>query len=189
MVACVAATGTVFGVTTPAHAAVWQVVDGFEGDPSSRWSCWHTEEHWANRCTFFGRDANLPAVLNPRTGEKMGAVFVATGWSDIGRAVSLSPFQSGRTLRCGAAVHVLPPRTNDKVIGQVEVIDVATWTYVSITPFTLTSADFRKWRQITTSTWIPPRKDVFIRIGLIADDSPGVKEAHLDDVTVQCQYF
>ena len=190
LVACLVAAGTVVGVTSPAQAALWQLSDGFEGDPASRWSCWHTEEHWGNQCGFVIGHSDWPADIRPRTGENRGSLSVASGWSDMGRSVRLTPFLSGRTLNCAAAMYVKHHAgTNNNVSGQLEVIDVATWTYVSIKPFTLTNADIGQWRKIVTANWIPPRRDVFVRIGLIGDSDPYLDTVQLDDAVVQCQYF
>jgi hypothetical protein len=59
------------------------------------------------------------------------------------------------------------------VLGQVEVIDRDTRTYVSVKPFTLGEADYLRWRSVTTASWVPPRKNVYVRIGLIGRDIDG----------------
>jgi hypothetical protein len=190
LVACLVATGTVVGVTSPAHAAVWQLTDSFEGDPASRWSCWHTVDDWFNGCSFVINHADWPAAIRPRTGANRGSLSGGTGWSDMGRSVRLSPFQAGRTLHCAAGIYIKHHAGNgNTVTAQLEVIDAATWTYVSIKPFTSVSATVNPWRLIGTDTWIPARRDVFVRIGILGDNGTGVDTLQLDDMVVQCQYL
>ena len=55
--------------------------------------------------------------------------------------------------------------------------------------FTSVSADVNPWRLVTTDTWVPPRRDVFVRIGIVGDNGTGVDTIQLDDMVVQCQYF
>lgn len=189
LVVGLAAAGSVLGGTSPAHAALWQVTDGFEGDPASRWSCWHTVEDWFNRCSFVINHADWPEDIRPRTGANRGSLSGGTGWSDLGRSVRLSPFQAGRRLNCVAGIYLKHHAGNgNSVPVQLEVIDEATWTYVSIKQFTSVSAAVNQWRLVVTDSWVPARRDVFVRIGIIGDNGTGVDTIQLDDLVVQCQY-
>jgi hypothetical protein len=184
------AAGTLVGVTSPAHAAVWSLYDGFEGDPASRWSCWHTVEDWFNSCAFAINRADWPESIRPRTGQNRGSLSGGTGWSDIGRSVRLTPFKEGVRLSCVAKIYVKHHAgIGNTVHAQLEVIDEATWTYVSVKPFTTVSADVNPWRQIVTDGWVAARPDVFVRIGIVGDNGSGVDTLQLDDMEVRCLYL
>jgi len=167
---------------------LWRSEDGFEGTPQDRWSCWHTVDNGVNRCTFSeGIPPGYPA--SPRSGTASATLRDNVGWSDVGRTVTLSPFLAGRTLSCAATIY--GKHTSGSGVhlnAQLEVIDVASWTYVAIAPLTLTGADSGVWRQITTTAWTPPHRDVFVRIGLIGDNDGTWDILGVDDMAVQCVY-
>jgi len=170
---------------TPAHASIWQLNDGFESNPAATWSCWHTVEDpsFVNGCNigFSDPNAHSPSHASWIQGN--------SGWSDIGRTVHLTPFLAGRTLNCAAQLQGKVVTNNTQLHGQLEVIDVASWTYITIKPFVLTKAnDFLLWRAITTSAWTPPHADVFVRIGLIGENLNQLDALEVDDLIVQCGY-
>lgn len=63
-------------------------------------------------------------------------------------------------------------------------------TYLSIQPFTFTrGGDFAIWRAVTTSTWVPAHREVYVRIGLIGEERGELDALEVDDLTVFCQYY
>lgn len=190
LIAIALATVAAVALPSPAHASlfpqVWQLTDGFEVDPSDTWSCWHSVEDpmFVNGCNIGN------ASPNPHSGFHTSWIQANSGWSDVGRSVHLDPFLPGRTLSCEAQMWGRVLTTNTQLHGQLEVIDSATWTYVTIMPFLLTkSHDLLIWRAITTSWWVPPRGDVFIRIGLIGENLGELDALEVDDLGVACLYF
>jgi hypothetical protein len=163
-------------------AAIWQMSDGFEGATIwDRWSCWNTIADPDNGCGFFNGGG-----LRVHGGSNSAILRGLSGWSDIGRNVSLTPWMAGRKLTCVAQIYVY---VNDLAFpdgfrGQLEVIDVDTWTYLAIKPYTITN---HNWTAITTAGWVPPRKNVFVRIGTIGNDW-ATQFAYVDDMFVQCSY-
>ncbi|GAA3299340.1 hypothetical protein GCM10018962_76570 [Dactylosporangium matsuzakiense] len=169
-----------------AYASGWQLTDGFESNPSATWSCWNSvvDPNFVNGCNIGF------ASPNPHSGTRTSWIQANSGWSDVGRTVSLTPFTAGRTLTCGARLWGRTLTFNAQLHGQLEVIDVATWTYVSVQPFTFTKAnDYLIWRPVTTAAWVPPHKDVFVRIGLIGENNNELDALEVDDLTVSCSYY
>ena len=70
---------------------------------------------------------------------------------------------------------------------QIEVIDRATWTYISYErkKFPAPSVPFNKVK-IITPAWVPPAKDVFVRIGIIGSGS--FAKLYVDSLAVRCSY-
>ncbi|GAA1816029.1 hypothetical protein GCM10009682_41150 [Luedemannella flava] len=170
-----------------AHAGIWQLNDGFEYNPTATWACWHTidDPEYVNGCRLPYLDAP-----NPHGGTTTSWIQGHSGWSDIGRTVSITPYRAGRTMTCAAQIYGRMITGGTQLNGQLQVIDSATWRYTSIKKFTLTKAnDLLKWRAITTASWVPAGKDVYIRIGIDGENIDNQVDAlELDDLIVQCQY-
>jgi hypothetical protein len=189
----------VFGISSasasskPApKASIWQFTDGFDSNPTATWSCWASIPHLFNRCESM---PGGPFRIPPDSVSMTNAWRVAaiSGWSDVGRPVSLSPFLSGRTLNCVAQMRVYPvwtELTGNNFNFRLEVIDSATWTYVSTKELNYTAANRPHAAvNITTPNWIPPRKNIFVRIGVIGGAITNqLDELWVDSLIVQCGY-
>ena len=179
LVACAAA-------AQPAYAAGnWQVTDGFESNPAATWSCWNSvqDPNFVNGCNIgFGSP-------NPHGGTHTSWIQANSGWSDVGRAATVNPFVPGQLPVCAARIWGRTLTFNSQLHGQLEVIDVDTWTYVAIKPFTFTVGnDYLIWRSITTAVWTPPHRNIFVRIGLIGENNNELDALEVDDLIVSCVY-
>ena len=172
-------------VPKPSYASTWQLSDGFEPGLTGNWSCWNSVQDpaFVNGCNVGYTDQFAHG------GTHASWIQGNSGWSDVGRPLSLSAFTAGRTLNCSARIWGRPLTFNTQLHGQLEVLDLDTWTYVAVQPFTLTATnDYLKWRPITTSNWVPPSKYVFVRIGLIGEENNELDALEVDDLSVSCQY-
>ena len=70
---------------------------------------------------------------------------------------------------------------------QLEVIDSSTWTYVSTQrlKFSAASLPFAKVKMVTP-VWVPPTRDVFVRIGIIGSGT--FAKLYVDGLVVRCSY-
>jgi hypothetical protein len=170
--ACLAAAATLGGLPHAQAANLYQFQDNLDGDPSVDWSFFNST------ISSFGHVENGPAA---RTGNGDGFMFMngrSTDWSSFGRQVNISVVFPGAPQRtCVAQVYVAGFRAH----GQLEVIDVTTWTYVSIKPFDINNTTYLP---VTTDAFIPARPGIFVRVVLIGNLVS--QSARIDDLTVQC---
>jgi len=97
------------------------------------------------------------------------------GWSAVGRVVNIASFSRP----CDAEIFVKSVNASQSV--SLEVIDPATWTYVSLTSVTISSGAYRF---ISANGWtVAPYSDVVIRVAI---GGPGTRAAYVDDLTVWC---
>lgn len=171
--------------------SIWQLTDGFDSNLGV-WSCWASVPGLFNKCESMpGGPVLLPPDNVTMTNSwRVGAI---SGWSDVGRPVSISPFFPGRTMHCTAQMRVYPlwtSLTGSQFNFQLEVIDSPTWTYVSTKQLNFTEANRPHTAiSITTPTWIPAHKDVFVRIGVIGGNiNNQVDELWVDRLIVSCSY-
>jgi len=162
----------VSGMSAPAAYAgtVWQLDDSFESNPAGTWTFYH------EGLGSGGFDINAGQA---RSWSNNAWLTAQSGWSSVGRTVSLTPFQPGRTLNCATQIYIKPFGT---ATVSLEVIDPSTWTYVALKTVTLSGDSYKA---VTTAPFIPPHKDVFVRISLTGD---GYRAVRIDDLIVQCQY-
>jgi len=178
-------------VSAAPRESIWQLTDGFDSNLGV-WSCWASVPGPFNTCQSM---PGGPMLLPPDNVTMTNAWRIAaiSGWSDVGRPVSLSPFLPGRTLSCVAQMRVYPiwtELTGSDFKFRLEVIDAPTWTYVSTKEVRYTAATRpHSIVSVTTPTWIPSHKDVFVRIGIIgAGISNQIDELWVDRLIVQCGY-
>jgi hypothetical protein len=150
-----------------AYASVWQLDDGFEGNPASTWSLYHS--------AIGGGGFNINAGT-ARSGSNNAWLVTQTGWSSVGRTVHLTPAQLHQ-VTCAAQIYIQPLNTTTL---NFEVIDPPTWTYVSLKTVTLPAGSYQR---VLTDPFVPYRTDVFVRV---STTSPST--ARVDDLTVQCVY-
>lgn len=157
-----------------AYANLWQLQDGFESsDYASTWTRYHSGNGSGGFDVKAGR---------ARSGYNNSWLTVLTGWSSVGRTVQFTPYLPGRTLNCAAQIYIQPVIGNSKL--NFEVIDPSTWRYVALKTVTLSGTSYQR---VTVGSFIPARKDVFVRVSLIGNGSTSA--ARVDDLTVQCQYY
>jgi hypothetical protein len=155
---------------THAKASIWQLQDSFEVNAPSTWRLEHagTGGGWFESLGQYSR-----------TGAWDSYIWVASGFSSVGRLVSFTPFLPGRTLSAGAGIYLRPYGTNVRV--NFEVIDPDTWTYIALK--TVTLANSYTYQFVNVGPFVPYRKDVYVRVSVL--DSGGVD---VDDLTVQAVY-
>ncbi|HBL59149.1 MAG TPA: hypothetical protein DDZ80_11710 [Cyanobacteria bacterium UBA8803] len=161
-----------FGVL-PAYADYWQLQDGFEYNPSSTWTLYHSGNGSGGFDIKAGRS---------RSGYNNAWLTVLTGWSSVGRTVVFSPYFSGRTLNCNAQIYIQPLIGSSKL--NFEVIDPSTWRYVALKTVTVTGGSYQA---VLVGPFIPARKDLFVRVSLLGNGTASA--ARVDDLTVGCQYY
>src|SRR5262245_18859776 len=161
----------VIGSAGPANASLWQVSDGFEGNPAATW-------------TFFkvgtgggGFDINAGTARTPYNNAWLSVQ--SSGWSSVGRNVHLTPVPFHQA-SCAARINVLPLGT---ATVNFEIIKPSTWTYISLKTVTLSGGTYQA---VTTSAWNAVDADVFLRVSLIYTN--GFSAVRLDDMVVQCAY-
>jgi hypothetical protein len=169
-----------------AHAASWSMSDGLDSNVAANWGCWQSESAAGNSCLY----SQGTFILNVQSSgigmTNMYTVNGVTGWSDTGRSVSLTPFQQGRRLSCTAEMTVLPHYLTRPDV-QLEVIDSATWTYISTQrlKFSAASLPFKK-VTIVTPAWEPPSKNIYVRIGIIGSGT--FAKLFVDGLAVRCSF-
>jgi hypothetical protein len=156
-----------------AKADLWQLQDGFElNDHARTW----TLQHSGNGSGRF--DVRAQRALS---GYNNAWLTTITGWSSVGRTVQITPYQRGKTFRCGARIYIQPVIGNSKV--NFEVINPSNWTYIALKTVTLTGTSYQA---VQTGEFIPARKDIFVRVSLLGNGN--ARAARVDDLTVQCYY-
>jgi hypothetical protein len=156
-------------IASPAQAGIWQLNDGFENNPLGRWSFSGAGNHFGN---FDGTNGV------PRSGlEYADLTQWDVGWSAVGRNVHLHSAPA----TCGASVWILTSSVSSNV--NLEIIDPATWTYISVKQVTVPRNNFA-WQNFTFNTWTVGKQDVVLRIALLGPGS--VRVIKVDDLVVQC---
>ncbi|MES2825060.1 MAG: hypothetical protein V4732_15760 [Pseudomonadota bacterium] len=175
---------TLCSAASNARAAVWTMLDGLDANVSANWSCWQSEASPANQCIYF-RGRHFTGMTD---------VYILqgySGWSDVGRPVSITPFRPWfflPTLWCAAGMTVLPHQFANPDF-QLEVIDSATWTYVRTKRVKFDPASI-SWPHrpvmVSTEAWAPTARNVFVRLGIIGAYTNGV--LFIDGLQVTCVY-
>jgi hypothetical protein len=178
---------TLFTMTPSAQASTWTLTDYLGSSTIANWSCWASpyipdrNDCWNYQGTHvFNNSVSL-------TDSYYLSLFSA-GWSDVGRPVSLGgwhpPYSFLPTIWCKAQMTVLPGISSSGVTAQLEVIDAASWTYVTTKQVQYSTQPPVPKYIIATPSWVPSAKDIFVRIGIIGTG----KLAHLyvDNMKVTC---
>jgi hypothetical protein len=182
---------TLLTMTPIAKAATWRLTDNLIPSGIFNWSCWASEyDGEYNTCEYY------PGAYIRNPGSSLYItdsywLFGLTGWSDVGRQVSITPFYppspSRPKMSCRATIYGVP-FNGSSVDTQLEVIDVASWTYITTarkqfhpkTPVpTIESV-------IYTPYWMPYTKEIFVRLGIIG--SGRYASFSVDDLIVNCIY-
>lgn len=159
------------GLAGPAQASLWQLSDGFEGNPAATWTLFKVGTGGG------GFDINAGTARTPYNNAWL--TIQSSGWSSVGRNVHLTPVTVHQA-SCAARIYVLPLGTA-KI--NFEVIKPSTWTYLSLKTVTLSGSTYQS---VTTNSWNAFDVDVFVRVSLIY--TGGFSAVRLDDLVVQCSY-
>lgn len=176
-----------------AMAGVFISSEGFEGYPESEWTLvsypnipqgsTHQGAYYENYGGFsksgVGRNNSLGSAY-------LSVGYDKTWWSAIGKKIKLPP----KKATCNLSFYVSPGwKTRNKI--RVEVIDPATWYYVSYKDFTV---DYLNggYQYVSTGVWASTQQDVYIRIALGGGSfMPKLEYTPLlgiDDMTLSCVY-
>lgn len=157
---------------SPAHAEAWPINDGFENNPSSRWEPFYTGQAFTTYYFGTGRE---------RSGLYAGAVGAIDGWATISRVVTLNGSTGYRT--CGASIYGWALDANTTI--DLEVIDEATWTYVSYRQAGVRYSATENYQLVDFANFPHTTARLVVRIGL--QNSEGVnKRVLLDDFELWC---
>lgn len=159
------------GLSTKAYANGWGIIEGFEYQPATTWTLYHSAVGSG------GFDINAGTA---RSGTNAGWLSVQTGWSSVGTTIHITPAEL-HDPTCAAQVYVRP---FNSVTLNFEIIDPGTWTYVALQTVTLTGSSYQA---VTINSFVPPNPNVFIRVSLTGNGN--LSAAHVDDLNVFCQYY
>jgi len=151
----------------PAQAEPWPVTDSFENNPRNRWSFWLT-----------GDAEGYLISSSPRTGGIMAILRPDRDWASIQRTVTLDPSGGART--CGASVYVGKRGLASTI--SLEVIDAATWTYISNTTAVAPSLPYGSYEVVNFANFAHRTSAMVFRIGM--EDETG--DLDIDDFFLWC---
>jgi hypothetical protein len=184
-----AATMTVVGASGSAHAAAWgytwtdfdnmeprstsTAADRFflENDGPTTVGRWVTA---SSGQLFVHSGLNAAEVY--RAGSWQGGSFAA-----VGKYVTVTPRQVGYWPTCQFSAWVY---SGEGERYNIEVIDPATWNYISLKQFTQPPGSWT-WRQVTTGQFNVPRR-VVLRVSYLVGNS--ASSAFADDFRLTCTY-
>ncbi|MES2826283.1 MAG: hypothetical protein V4732_22000 [Pseudomonadota bacterium] len=171
---------TMLTIAPSAKAGIWGFNDFLSPSSIAKWSCWATGDSYLSHCTYHPGTHVFNDRWSPVSLTDSVELTVGSGWSDLGRPVSITPFYPGTTTRCTARMTVLPG-VDYTLIAQLEVIDAASWTYVKTK-----RVEYRTPTKsvIVTPSWVPTSKDIFVRIGIIGGAE--YSWLYVGDMTVMC---
>jgi hypothetical protein len=169
----VTSAGLVAAIAAPAHADLWQLSEGFEGDPATTWQ---VRSYGASAGGF---EINAGTA---RSGSNNAWLTAETEFSSVARSVYLRPAQLHRPT-CGASIYLrpFPGADGGDVRVNVEVIDPSNWNYIALKTVTLTGSGYT---QVSTPSWKPGPITVFVRVSLLGVG--GYSGLRVDDLNVQC---
>jgi len=178
---------TLSTMASSTQASSWYFTDYLGSDTIDKWSCWATKPY-GSRCVYYpGINVFNDRFSSPVSLSNLYQLIVGSGWSDIGRPVSITPYRPagvfGPFFSCNAQMTVLPG-VDYTTIAQLEVIDATSWTYVKTKRVEYRPPLIKS--VIATPSWTASAKDIFVRIGLI-----GVEERswiYVDNMSVTCSY-
>jgi hypothetical protein len=154
----------------PAHAEAWPINDGFEGNPGARWS-------FFQEGGGFGRfDESLQ-----RSGTTAAFISAGTGWSSVRREVTLDASGGFRT--CGASIYGFAHLADATVA--LEVIDAATWTYVSYRTAFIPQGVLN-YQQVNFRNFTHTTARLVFRISIDSSRDHVRRQLYLDDFLLWC---
>ncbi len=179
---------TIFTMAPSAQASTWTLTDGLWPTGITNWSCWISDPNGSRGWNFcrYHKGSSDPYDRLIYLSDYY-YLNVVTGWSDVGRPVSISPFHPPYsflpTIWCKAQMTVLPEGINP-TDAHLEVIDAASWTYVTTQRKVYPRSAVRS--VISTPSWVPNAKEIFVRLGIVG--SGYQSSISINDLTVSCTY-
>ncbi|MES2825059.1 MAG: hypothetical protein V4732_15755 [Pseudomonadota bacterium] len=173
--------------TLAPNAQAWNLFDDLRPSGIAKWSCWASEIRpgIANGCGYFKGISVVNARYRGIVMSDIYDLYGVTGWSDVGRPVSLpsrfSIFYVPYTL-CKAQMTVLPDTLTSPDV-RLEVIDAASWTYIQ-TETVPYPEGVQPTSVIATPWWAPSARNIFVRIGIIGNGY--FAKLYIDDMAVSC---
>jgi hypothetical protein len=162
----------------PARAEAWPIGDSFENSPHTRWSDFAIGPSGAH---FTSGDHLV------RTGTLAVMLQARLGWASMERWITLDPSAGVRV--CGASVFAFAlgsGGTSGTATVNLEVIDAATWTYVSFaTVEVVKSTTFDAWTLFNFSNFLHTSNTIVIRVG-VDNPSQQLEQVLLDDFSLWC---
>lgn len=152
-----------------AHADLWQKNMSFDNDESA----WNVQTYQ----TGGGYISNNSA--NARSGSKSGFVYSISGWSGVGRNITLRNYSGRNYTLCAGGIY------SKGLASYFEVIDTSTWTYLRPLAHTSGSTSYAR---LLSGTWNPPRSNVYFRYVANAGQAGGFTYSYVDDAIIQCLY-
>ncbi|MFG1839557.1 hypothetical protein [Micromonospora sp. NPDC049175] len=170
--AAVTATAVALTVAVgPAQADLWTHTDGFEGNPAAVW-----EFHRSGA----GSGAYELGTGTAHSGWNNAILTTsAGGWSGVGKLLTVGPRTAGHSTTCGGGFYVRA--VSGSAVLNVEVIDPASWTYLSLRTVRITDT---AWRLHDVASYANGPNQVFVRISLLG----GSGAVRVDDFAFQCSY-
>jgi len=174
LVLAAAGSAVLAGPALPAVAAPgYTVYDDLNTDPQLRWTAW-------NNVT----GSNGFSTVGSNTWGWVTKTDT-TGWSEIGRDVTF-PEWTRRTSYCRAYIDLRASVDGSTSTANIEVINRADWTYVSLTKVSVTGSTWRRystaWRPSATMP-LNPR----FRVSLLGSGSyPSYRYLGVDNLTIGC---
>jgi len=161
VIACVAATAA------PAQADLFGntsvMTDRLENNPAQRWTIWSTGNGTG------GFQAGVGFVFHDMT----------TGWTEIGRDVTLSPIDGSHT--CRAYIDLFAEDNGGEALVNIEVINPANWQYLAKGTNRVASTPI----QFFTPKWSNGPTTVRFRVSLIGN---GDRTLWIDNMFISCDW-
>jgi hypothetical protein len=179
---------TVLTMASGANAGTWTLNDNLGSNTIANWSCWASPYVYDHNDCWNYQGTHVFNDTTSLTDSYYVSLYNGTGWSDVGRPVTLGgwhpPYSFLPTIWCKAQMTILPAISSYGVTAQLEVIDSASWTYVTTKRVQYSTQPPIPKYIIATPSWVPSAKDVFVRLGIIGTG----KSSHLyvDDMKVSC---
>ncbi len=160
--------GLTAAVAAPAQANWIVANDGFEGPNGGGFWTFQRSGTGSGFIEFNSAFA--------RDGVNNGALTVQSGWSAVGRPVTLT---NGVSIRCRAWIYVQTPGAT----LNIEIIDPNTFNYIALKTVTLGSTG-SGYTLVDVGPWLADIKRVQFRVALLANG--GSRWARVDSMGAQC---
>jgi hypothetical protein len=171
LVVLAAGSAVLAGPVGPAVAAPgYSVTDDLNTNPAQRWTMWNNQ---TGSHGFFTVGANTWGWVTKTD---------STGWSEIGRDVQF-PEWARNTHYCRAYIDLRASVDGSTSVANIEVIDQATWRYVSLSKVSVTGST---WHNYSTA-WAPsPTMPLNLRFRVSLLGSGSYRYLGVDNLTIGC---
>jgi hypothetical protein len=153
----------------PSFKILYNLNDGFETYLDAQWGFVGTAYYY-----FGAGTANTGSYTAQLKSQSPG------NWAAAGRYVNAP----NTAPSCKTGVFV--KSGSGRIDGNLEVIDPATWRYISVMPFTLLSSEAGTWIPVATANWRVEagQPSVYVRVSIWYTDSE--ETAYVDDMKTTC---